>query len=47
MILLTKTLKIKPFVPFNFAITTIKICVAIHLAEGGTRMEGHIVSTIP
>ena len=33
-----KTLKIKSFVPFNFAIT--KICVAIRLAEDGTRMGG-------
>ena len=33
----TKTLKIKSFLPFNFAIT--KICVAIHLAEDGTRMD--------
>ena len=31
MILQTKTLKTKPFRPFNFAIT--KICVAIRLAE--------------
>ena len=33
-----KTLKIKSFVPFNFAIT--KIYVAIRLAEDGTRMGG-------
>ena len=41
MISQTKTLKIKSFLPFNFAIT--KICVAIRLAENGR----HIVSTIP
>ena len=38
MISQTKTLKIKYFLPFNFAIT--KICVAISLAENGTRMGG-------
>ena len=38
MISQTKTLKIKSFLPFNFAIT--KICVAIRLAEDGTRMGG-------
>ena len=38
MISQTKTLKIKYFLPFNFALT--KICVAIRLAEGGTRMGG-------
>ena len=36
MISQTKTLKIKSFLPFNFAVT--KICVAIRLAEDGTRM---------
>ena len=36
MISQTKPLKIKSFIPFNFAIT--KICVAIHSAEDGTRM---------
>ena len=34
----TKTLKIKSFLPFNFAIS--KTCVAIRLAEDGTRMGG-------
>ena len=38
MISQTKSLKIKSFLSFNFAIT--KICVAIHLAEDGTRMGG-------
>ena len=38
MISQTKTLKIKSFFPLNFAIT--KICVAIRLAEDGTRMGG-------
>ena len=38
MISLTKPLKIKSFLPFNFAFT--KICVAIGLAEDGTRMGG-------
>ena len=33
-----KPLKIKSFIPFNFAIT--KTCVAIRLAEDGTRMGG-------
>ena len=32
----TKPLKIKSFLPFNFAFT--KICVVIRLAEDGTRM---------
>ena len=36
MILQTKPLKIKSFLPFNFAVT--KICVAMRLAEDGTRM---------
>ena len=36
MISQTKPLKIKPFLPFNFVTT--KICVAISLAEDGTRM---------
>ena len=36
MISRSKTLKINSFFPFNFAIT--KICVAIRLAEDGTRM---------
>ena len=31
-------LKVKSFLPFNFAIT--EICVAVHLAEDGTRMGG-------
>ena len=30
--------KIKPFLPFNFAITT--ICVVMRLAEDETRMDG-------
>ena len=34
----TKTLKIKYFVPFNFAIT--KICPALRLEADGTRMGG-------
>ena len=34
----TKPLKIKSFLPFDFAVT--KICVAIRLAEDGTRMGG-------
>ena len=34
----TKSLKIKSFLPFNFAITT--ICVAIRLAADGTRIGG-------
>ena len=38
MISQTKPLKIKSFLPFNFSIT--KICVAIRLAEDGTRMDG-------
>ena len=38
MISQTKTLKIKSFLPFNFVV--IKICVAILLAEDGTRMGG-------
>ena len=38
MISKTKSLKIKPFLTFNLAITN--ICVAIHLAEDGTRMGG-------
>ena len=34
----TKTkIKIKSFLPFNFAIT--KICIAIRLAEDGARMR--------
>ena len=41
----TKPVKIKSSLPFNFAIT--KICVAIRLAEDGTRMGRHIVLTIP
>ena len=36
MISETKPLKIKSFIPFNFAIT--KICVAIRLVEYGTKM---------
>ena len=38
MIPQTKALKIKSFLPFNFAIT--KTCVAIHLAEDRARMGG-------
>ena len=38
MISQTQPLKIKSFLPFNFAITTIS--VAIRLAEDGTRMGG-------
>ena len=38
MISQAKPLKIKLFLPFNFAIT--KICLAIRLAEDGTRMGG-------
>ena len=38
MISKTKSLKIKYFLPFNFAFT--KICVGILLAEEGTRMGG-------
>ena len=38
MISQIKTLKIKYFLPFNFAIT--KTCVVIHLAEAGIRMGG-------
>ena len=38
MISKAKTLKIKYFLPFNFAI--IEICVAIRLAEDGTIMGG-------
>ena len=38
MISQTKPLKIKSFLPFNFALT--KICVTIRLAEDGTRMDG-------
>ena len=38
MISQAKPLKIKSFLPFNFAIT--KICLAIRLAEDGTRMGG-------
>ena len=38
MMLKTKSLKRKFFLAFNFAIT--KICVAIRLAEDGTRMGG-------
>ena len=38
MIWQTKPLKIKSFLPFDFAITA--ICVAIRLAEDGTRMDG-------
>ena len=38
MILQTKPIKLKSFLPFNFAIT--KICVAIRLAEDGTRLGG-------
>ena len=34
----TKPVKIKSFLPFNFEITT--ICVAIRLAEDGTRTGG-------
>ena len=34
----TKTLELKSFVTFNFAIT--KICIAICLVEDGTRMGG-------
>ena len=34
----TKPLKIRNFLPFNFAIT--KMCIAIRLAEDGTRMGG-------
>ena len=45
MISQTKTLKIKCFFPFNFAIT--KICVAICLVEDGTRMGGIQFCLIP
>ena len=38
MISQTKPLKVKSFLPFNFAITA--ICVAIRLAEDGARMVG-------
>ena len=38
MISQAKPVKIKSFLPFNFAIT--KICLAIRLAEDGTRMGG-------
>ena len=38
MISQTKPLKIKSFLPFNFAIT--QLCVAIPVAEDGTRMGG-------
>ena len=38
MISQTKPLKKKSFLPFNLAIT--KTCVAIRLAEGGTRIGG-------
>ena len=38
MISQIKTLKIKSFPPFNFVTT--KSCVAIHLAENGTKMGG-------
>ena len=34
----TKTLKIKTFLPLNLAVA--KICVAIRLAEDGTRIGG-------
>ena len=37
MISQRKPLKVKSFPPFNFGITT--ICVAIRLAEDGTRMS--------
>ena len=38
MISQIKPLKIKSFLPFNFAVTA--ICVAIRLAKDGTRMGG-------
>ena len=38
MVSQTKPVKIKSFLPFNFAIT--KICVAMRLAEDETRMGG-------
>ena len=38
MISQTKPLKVKSFIRFNLAIT--KICVAIRLAEDGTRLGG-------
>ena len=38
MISQTKPLKTKSFLPFNFSVTN--ICVAILLAEDGTRMGG-------
>ena len=45
MISQTKTLKIKYFLPFNFVI--IKLCVAIRLAEDGTRMGGILFRLSP
>ena len=38
MVSQTKPLKIESFLPFKFSITN--ICVAIRLAEDGTRMGG-------
>ena len=38
MISVIKPLKIKSFLPSNFAIT--KICVRMYLAEDGTKMGG-------
>ena len=39
MISQAKILKIKSFLPFNFAVT--KICAAIRLSENGTRMGAY------
>ena len=44
MISLAKPLRIKSFLPFNFAIT--KTYVGMHLAKDGTGM-GSIILTIP
>ena len=45
MISQTKPLKIKSFLSFNLSIT--KICVAIRLAEDGTRMSGILFQLSP
>ena len=45
MISQTKPLKAKSFLPFNFSVT--KICVAIRLAEDGTRMGGKYFQLSP
>ena len=43
----SKSLKVKSFLPFNFAVTKICVGVGIRLAEDGTRMGGIYFQVFP